>query len=257
MKGLLEFFFFFNPSSYLKRCGSNKSYDLQHKKATNPPPPSSPPSAPYPHFSGKHGLVLGTLAIFRAEPVRGTRVCPDSSSLRHTFMTETPGARAWLGVHADSWTWGQERSEVLGASPFTHHVNWGYFGFWPGVEVSPCTSFYKLCDHQPLSPLLGSVSGESQTIPGWSNHAVPGHWHEQAPREHMVGPCVLLSLPETNTRPGCYLAVSLDAVVGQVGLEEHTLSPTPYLFLRTSRLILKKYMMLCIPLELRPRAMGG
>lgn len=125
------------------------------------------------------------------------------------------------------------------------------------MEVSPCTSFYKLCDHQPLSPLLGSVSGESQAIPVWSNHTITGHWSEPVPREHAVDPCVLLRLPEMSTRPGCYLAGALDAVIGQVGLEEHKLSPAPYLYLRSSRLILKKYVMLCIPSELRQRVMGG
>lgn len=117
---------------------------------------------------------------------------------------------------------------------------------WKFRPAPPFTSFVTIClcllcwdlSQENPGPFQYGVITQSQA-PGVNRHP-----------ENAVGPCVLLRLPETGTRPGCYLAGALDAVVGQVGLEGPKLSPAPYLYLRSSRLILKKYMMFCIPLEL-------
>ena len=58
--------------------------------------------------------------------------------------------------------------------------------FWPGVEGTPSTFFYKLCNQQPLFPLLGCVSEESPTIPMWSNHSATDRQNERARRGHAV-----------------------------------------------------------------------
>lgn len=113
---------------------------------------------------------------------KGPIAGPDSSSLRHTFMTETPGARAWLGEWADSWVGqlGDNRDQKSnGASLLTHHmlirVTWDSGQGWKTHPALPFTGFVTIS----LCFLCWNMSQEN-----------PNHSNREQSQSHRHASCL-------------------------------------------------------------------
>lgn len=131
------------------------------------------------HFSEKHGLVLWVLGSFQSKAsLEEPLLCVNSSSLRHAFMTETPGARDWLGEGADSWTGqlGDNKDQKSLVHHSTRHMLIGAaldsgqgwkihpaFLFTAFVTISLCFFSWDLSRENPKPFQYGTVT-ESEAV---------------------------------------------------------------------------------------------